>query len=107
MDYSNLTEEQKIEMFDLRKATHKVSSQIFKLEPNPGIVKYKTIHIGRKYKIDNPSHNGINGRVAEVTNFIYKKGQDEMTQVPLGVELKFMSNNKKGTYYDIIHLVEC
>jgi hypothetical protein len=106
MDYSKLTEEEKIELFNLRKVEHTPGNYIFKLEKGPGVVVYKNIIIGKKYIINNPSHNGINGRLVEVLNFVYKKNQNEYVDTPIGVQLKFMSNNKKGTYYNIIDLAE-
>ena len=54
MDYSQLSEQEKIEMFNLRKADHPISRHTFKVEIRPGVIRYNTIEIGKKYRINRP-----------------------------------------------------
>lgn len=77
----------------------------FKYEYKPGLIKYFTIELGKKYKI-NSSTKRISGSVVEVLGFIYKKEDNQEVATPLGVEVKFMRNNQTGTYYDLYELEE-
>jgi hypothetical protein len=77
----------------------------FKYEHKPGLIKYFTIDLGKKYKI-NSSTKRINGLVLEVVAFIYDISDDQEIATPLGVEVKFMKNNQAGTYYDLYELEE-
>jgi hypothetical protein len=85
-------------------STKKKSFQ-FKNEYKPGLIKYFTIELGKKYKI-NSSTKRISGSVFEVTGFIYNKDDNQEVDTPLGVEVKFMKNNQTGTYYDLYELEE-
>jgi hypothetical protein len=77
----------------------------FKYEIKPGLIRYFTIDLGKKYKI-NSSTKRIDGSVLEVIAFIYDKSDDQKIATPLGVEVKFMKNNQSGTYYDLYELEE-
>lgn len=106
MDYSKLTKEEKIELFNLRKVGNTLGNYIFKLEKKPGVVVYKNIIIGKKYKINNPNNRGVNGKTVEVICFVYEYGDDINSSDPIGVGVNFLFNNKRGTYYDVIHMKE-
>jgi hypothetical protein len=109
IDYSSLSEEEKIELFDLRSQDQPISKFTFKVEVRPGVVRYNTIEIGKKYKFVNPSRKSVHNRVVEIVNFAYKKRKKDETyenDVPLGVITRFLDRNVKGTYYDMLDLVE-
>jgi hypothetical protein len=100
----SITQEQ-VEEYKLRTLSDKVKSFMFKVEKNPGVLKFITIEIGKKYRI-NRSDLKINNRIFEVLNFIYRLKSDIETSTPEGIEVKFLDNNKKGTYYDFGDLEE-
>jgi hypothetical protein len=109
IDYSGLSEEEKIELFNLRNQDQPVPSFTFKVEVRPGVIRYNTIEIGKKYKFVNPSRKAVHNRVVEILNFVYKKRKKEETyenDVPLGVVTRFLDRNVNGTYYDMLDLVE-
>lgn len=110
IDYSTLSEEEKIELFDLRTAEQDVTNQYtFQVEIRPGVIKYNTISIGKKYKINRPDKKAAHNRVVEVLKFSYKKlKKDEPydNEVPIGVIIKFTDRNVEGTYYDMLDLIE-
>jgi len=100
-----LTESQ-IKDYNLRKSSDNLSSFMFKVEEKPGLVKYTTISIGKKYRIENKDNKGVNGKVIEVICFVYEYGDDVNTSDPIGVGVNFLFNKKRGTYYDVLHLKE-
>lgn len=100
-----LTEDQ-IKDYNLRKSGANISSFMFRVEEKPGVVKYKTITLGKKYKINNPNNRGVNGKTIEVICFVYEYGDDINSSDPIGVGVKFLFNNKRGAYYDVIHMKE-
>ena len=104
IDYTNLSEEEKIEVFDLRKVEHVIPRFTFSYQTKPGVIEYNTIEIGKRYRIQNEKVKGVNGKIVEVLNFIYKKNQDEYNDSPFGVQVKFIGNKKKGTYYNMLDL---
>lgn len=111
MDYSKLSEQEKIDMFNLRHQDKPSSKHTFKVEVRPGIVRYNTIEIGKKYKINKPGLKSAHNRVVEILNFAYKKkegGKEAVYDdaVPLGVVVKFTDRNVNGTYYDMLDLEE-
>lgn len=100
-----LTEDQ-IKDYNLRKSGAKINSFMFRVEEKPGIIEYKTIVIGKKYRIENPKNRGVNGKLVEVICFVYEYGNDINSSDPIGVGVNFLFNNKRGTYYDVIHMKE-
>lgn len=77
----------------------------FKYEYKPGLNRYFTIDLDKKYKIVSDSKK-ISGATLETLEFIYKKTDDIETATPIGVKVKFMRTNQEGTYYDLHELVE-
>lgn len=77
----------------------------FKYEHKPGLIKYFTINLGKRYKIVSDTKK-ISGAVVDVLAFIYRKEDDVETTTPIGVQVKFLRNNNLGTYYDMFELVE-
>lgn len=100
----SITQEQ-IEEFNLRTVSNEVKSFMFKIEKVPGVLKFVTIEIGKKYRI-NRSDLKVKNRIFEVLNFIYPLKSNVETTDPIGIEMKFLDNNKKGTYYSIGDLEE-
>lgn len=99
-----ITQEQ-VDEFNLRTLSNKVQSFMFKIEKVPGVLKFVTIEIGKKYRI-NRSDLKVKNRIFEVLNFIYPLKSNVETTDPIGIEMKFLDNNKKGTYYSIGDLEE-
>lgn len=111
MDYSQLSEQEKIEMFNLRKADHPISRHTFKVEIRPGVIRYNTIEVGKKYRINRPGLKAAHNREVQIIDFAYKKkegGKDAVYDdaIPLGVVVKFTDRNVKGSYYDMLDLIE-
>lgn len=111
IDYSNLSEKEKIDLFDLRVQENSISEYNFQIEEKPGILKYKKIKLGKKYVIKSDNKKKYSGRVLEVLSFIYKReegGTDALynNSVPMGVSVRFLDRNVKGSYYDVLDLVE-
>lgn len=77
----------------------------FKYEHKPGLIKYFTINLGKRYKIVSDTKK-ISGALLDVLSFIYKKDDEIETATPIGVQVKFLRNNSYGTYYDMFELVE-
>ena len=98
--------ESQIKDYNLRKSGANISSFMFKVEEKPGVVKYTTISIGKKYRIENPKNKGVNGKIVEIICFVYNYGDDINSSDPIGVGVTFLFNNKRGTYYDVLHLKE-
>jgi len=92
-------------MIERRVSSKEVKSFQFKHQYKPGLIKYFTIELDKKYRINSDTKR-INGSVVEVLSFVYKKGDNVQTSAPIGVEVKFMRNNQLGTYYDLHELVE-
>jgi hypothetical protein len=85
-------------------STGKKSFQ-FKHQYKPGLIRYFTIELGKKYKV-NSTVKKINGTVLETLSFIYNMTDNQDFATPLGVEVRFMKNNQTGTYYDLHDLEE-
>ena len=99
------TKEQ-VENYRLRKGDVSTNSFMFRVEDKPGIVKYTTITVGKTYRVENPNNRGVNGKLVEVVCFVYDYSTDLTGKTPIGVGVNFLSNNKRGTYYDVLHLKE-
>ncbi len=97
--------QEKIDELKLRSVSNEIKNYTFKVEPKPGIIRYIPIEIGKFYEIKN-SEIKINGRILKVLNFIYPLKADVNSAVPLGIQVQFLDNNKKGTYYNISDLHE-
>jgi hypothetical protein len=82
-----------------------VKSFTFKHQYKPGLIKYYTIDLGKKYRIDSSSKK-ISGSLVEVLSFIYNQKENPKTATPLGVRVKFLRTNSIGTYYDMHELKE-
>lgn len=100
----SITQEQ-IEEFNLRTVSNEVKSFMFKIEKVPGVLKFVTIEIGKKYRINRPDLK-MKNKTFEVLNFIYPFRSNVEQTTPVGIEIKFLHNNKKGTYYNIGDLEE-
>lgn len=99
---TNLQSYNKIEK---RIISKEVKSFKFKYEHKPGLIKYFNIDLGKKYRI-NSEMRGIDKSIVEVLSFIYLKNSNVKIHQPIGVQVKFMKNNKIGTFYDLHQLVK-
>lgn len=98
------------EEYDLREKSSTRKSYIFKYETSTGETKYKLIEIGKVYILNTPNFKKANKQV-EIISFIYRKADTYFIEdknlpypediAPIGVEIKFLQNNKLGTYYNI------
>lgn len=94
-----------IKKFKLRKFSDTIKSYLFKTEIVPGKNKFYTIELNARYKINNPNNRGVNNKIVEVVSFAYEYFEgNNPAELPIGVLVKYLSNNSKGTYYELSHL---
>lgn len=106
------TYEQCVE-YDLRELSSARKKHVFKYTTNTGSTQYRLIEIGSVYSITNPSFKKSN-KIVRIISFIYRKQdtyniEDKSLPYPenidpIGVEIQFLQDNKKGTYYNLEHL---
>jgi hypothetical protein len=95
--------------YDLRELSSARSSYTFRYTPKPGQVKYKTITIGEVYNLNDGTKRSF--KQVEITSFIFRKEDTYYIEnkslpypediKPIGVQFKFLRNNKLGTYYNV------